>query len=205
MTPMISQERLTQDFLNLTAVSSESLDERRTADLLKMKLQETGFSVFEDDAGQKLGGNAANLYGFLNGTISGEPLLFSAHMDTVKPGMNKKPILHEGGVFTSDGTTVLGADDAAGLAEILEGIRSVRESGQPHRDIEILFPVAEEIYIQGSGVFDFDRIRAKEAYVLDMSGEVGSAAVRAPSLISFRVTVNGRASHAGFGRKKVFM
>ena len=51
---------------------------------------------------------------------------------------------------------------------------------QPHRDIEILFPVAEEIYIQGSGVFDFNRIRAKEAYVLDMSGEVGSAAVRAP-------------------------
>lgn len=200
--PTISQERLTQDFLELTAVSSESLDERKAADLLTQKLHELGFSVVEDKAGEKLGGNAGNLYGFLKGTIPGEPLLFSAHMDTVKPGRNKKPILHEDGIFTSDGTTVLGADDAAGLAEILEGIRSVRESGQPHRDIEILFPVAEEIYIQGSGVFDFNRILAKEAYVLDISGEVGSAAVRAPSLISFRVTVNGRASHAGFAPEK---
>ncbi len=198
MLPTIDKERLIADFLSLTTGSTESLDERRAADLLTEKLKMIGFSVSEDDAGQKLGGNAGNLYGFLKGTISGLPLLLSAHMDTVKPGVNKHPVLHADGTFTSDGTTVLGADDAAGLTEILEGIRSVREAGLPHRDIEILFPVAEEIYIQGSGVFDFSRIRATEAYVLDMSGEVGSAAVKAPSLISFQVTVKGKASHAGF-------
>lgn len=198
MLPTINKDRLTADFLSLTTGSAESLDERRAADLLTEKLKMIGFSVSEDDAGQKLGGNAGNLYGFLKGTISGLPLLLSAHMDTVKPGENKHPVLHEDGTITSDGTTVLGADDAAGIVEILEGIRSAREAGLPHRDIEILFPVAEEIYIQGSGVFDFSRIHAKEAYVLDMSGEVGSAAVRAPSLISFQVTVKGKASHAGF-------
>ena len=194
----INKDRLTADFLSLTTGSAESLNERRAADLLIDKLQSIGFSVSEDDAGQKLGGNTGNLYGFLKGTIPGLPLLLSAHMDTVRPGVNKHPVLHEDETFTSDGTTVLGADDASGLVEILEGIRSVREAGLPHRDIEILFPVAEEIYIQGSGVFDFSRIHAKEAYVLDMSGEVGSAAVRAPSLISFQVTVKGKASHAGF-------
>lgn len=198
MLPTINKDRLTADFLSLTTGSAESLDERRAADLLTEKLKMIGFSVSEDDAGQKLGGNAGNLYGFLKGTIPGLPLLFSAHMDTVKPGENKHLVLHEDGTITSDGTTVLGADDAAGIVEILEGIRSAREAGLPHRDIEILFPVAEEIYIQGSGVFDFSRIRAKEAYVLDMSGEVGSAAVRAPSLIPFQVTVKGKASHAGF-------
>ena len=201
MLPTINKDRLTADFLSLTTGSAESLDERRAADLLTEKLKMIGFSVSEDDAGQKLGGNAGNLYGFLKGTIPGLPLLFSAHMDTVKPGENKHPVLHEDGTITSDGTTVLGADDAAGIVEILEGIRSAREAGLPHRDIEILFPVAEEIYIQGSGVFDFSRIHAKEAYVLDMSGEVGSAAVRAPSLISFQVTVKGKASHAGFAPK----
>ena len=194
----IHQERLLSDFLDLTTGSAESLDERRVAELLTEKLRDLGFSVTEDDAGQNLGGNAGNLYGVLKGTLAGPPLLLSAHMDTVKPGCHKKPVLHENGTITSDGTTVLGADDAAGLAEILEGIRSVREAGIPHRDIEILFPVAEEIFIQGSNVFDFSRIQAKEAYVLDMSGPVGSAAVRAPSMFSFRVTVKGRASHAGF-------
>ena len=198
MLPTIDIERLTADFLCLTTGSAESLDERRVADFLTDQLQSIGFSVSEDDAGHKLGGNTGNLYGFLKGTIPGLPLLLSAHMDTVKPGENKHPVLHEDGTFTSDGTTVLGADDAAGLVEILEGICSVREAGLPHRDIEILFPVAEEIYIQGSGVFDFSRIHAKEAYVLDMSGEVGSAAVSAPSLISFQATVKGKASHAGF-------
>ena len=198
MRPEIHQERLTADFLEITTGSAESLDERHIADLLTEKLQYLGFSVIEDAAGQKLGGNAGNLYGFLKGTLPGPPLLLSAHMDTVKPGCHKKPVLHEDGTITSDGTTVLGADDAAGLAEILEGIRSVQETGIPHRDIEILFPVAEEIFIQGSNVFDFSRIKAKEAYVLDMSGAVGSAAIRAPSMFSFCVTVTGRASHAGF-------
>ena len=198
MRPEIHQERLTADFLEITTGSAESLDERHIADLLTEKLQYLGFSVIEDAAGQKLGGNAGNLYGFLKGTLPGPPLLLSAHMDTVKPGCHKKPVLHEDGTITSDGTTVLGADDAAGLAEILEGIRSVQETEIPHRDIEILFPVAEEIFIQGSNVFDFSRIKAKEAYVLDMSGAVGSAAIRAPSMFSFCVTVTGRASHAGF-------
>ena len=198
MRPEIHQERLTADFLEITTGSAESLDERHIADLLTEKLQYLGFSMIEDAAGQKLGGNAGNLYGFLKGTLPGPPLLLSAHMDIVKPGCHKKPVLHEDGTITSDGTTVLGADDAAGLAEILEGIRSVQEAGIPHRDIEILFPVAEEIFIQGSNVFDFSRIKAKEAYVLDMSGAVGSAAIRAPSMFSFCVTVTGRASHAGF-------
>ena len=86
----------------------------------------------------------------------------------------------------------------AGLVEILEGIRSVKEAGVPHRDIEILFAIAEELYIKGSSVFDFSKVRAKEAYVLDISGPVGSAAYKAPSLISYQVTVTGKASHAGF-------
>ncbi|MBQ8928359.1 MAG: M20/M25/M40 family metallo-hydrolase [Oscillospiraceae bacterium] len=198
MTPSIRQDRLTSEFLALAAASRESLDERLSADLITEKLHALGFCVQEDDAGRALGGNAGNLYGTLSGTRPGPPLLFSAHMDTVAPGNGKHPLLHEDGTVTSDGTTVLGADDCAGLAEILEGIRSVREAGIAHRDIEVLFPVAEEIYIRGSGIFDYSRLRSKEAYVLDMSGAVGSAAVRAPSLISFRVTVTGRASHAGF-------
>ncbi|MBR1750294.1 MAG: M20/M25/M40 family metallo-hydrolase, partial [Ruminococcus sp.] len=61
-----------------------------------------------------------------------------------------------------------------------------------------LFPIAEEVYIKGSSVFDHSRIRSKQAYVLDMSGDVGSAAIKAPSLIKFKVTVRGKAAHAGF-------
>ena len=119
-------------------------------------------------------------------------------MDTVEPSKGKKGIIGEDGVIRSAGKAVLGADDVAGLVEILEGIRSVKEAGVPHRDIEILFAIAEELYIKGSSVFDFSKVRAKEAYVLDISGPVGSAAYKAPSLISYQVVVTGKASHAGF-------
>ena len=76
-------------------------------------------------------------------------------MDTVEPSKGKKGIIGEDGVIRSSGKAVLGADDVAGLVEILEGIRSVKEAGVPHRDIEILFAIAEELYIKGSSVFDF--------------------------------------------------
>ena len=78
----------------------------------------------------------------------------------------------------------------------------VQEAGCPHRDLEILFPAAEEVYTKGSSAFDFTKLRGKEAYVLDLSGPVGMAAAKAPSLISFQITVQGKAAHAGFEPEK---
>lgn len=96
----------------------------------------------------------------------------------------------------------MGSDDVAGIVEILEGIRLVQEQNIPHGDIEILFPIAEELYDKGSKVFDFSVIKSKQAYVLDFSGHVGKAALRAPSIVSFRVEIKGKASHAGFAPEK---
>ena len=53
--------------------------------------------------------------------------MFSAHMDTVEPGQGVKPVLADG-VIRSAGDTVLGADDKAGIATILEVLKIVRES-----------------------------------------------------------------------------
>ena len=196
------RNELLEEFAGFTEIDSVSFGERRMADLLKEKLRALGFETEEDDAGSHYGGNAGNVYGFLKGSLSGEPVLFSAHMDTVEPGIGKKAVFQEDGRITSDGTTVLGADDAAGLTEILGGIRRVLSSGKPHRDIEVLFPIAEEVYTKGTRVFDFSKICSKEAYVLDLSGPVGSAAVQAPSLISFVLTIHGKAAHAGFEPEK---
>jgi tripeptide aminopeptidase len=157
-----------------------------------------GFEVSEDESGIRCGGNAGNLYGFLEGTLPGKPILLSAHMDTVPPGEGKQAVLHNDGTITSAENTVLGGDDLAGIVGILEGIRGVREAGIPHRSIEILFPVAEELYCKGTSVMDYGNIQAEDAYVLDMSGIPGTAALQAPTILSFTVTVYGKAAHAGF-------
>ena len=82
---METRSRLMQEFDELTAIDAESLSERNICDALKVKLQNVGFTVTEDQAGGQIGGNAGNLYGCLKGTIPGSPVLLSAHMDTVKP------------------------------------------------------------------------------------------------------------------------
>lgn len=198
MNSYIQTERMISEFQELVSIDSISFRERKMADILKEKLEDLGLSVYEDDAGKKYGSDAGNLYGFLKGTLSGPPVLFSAHMDTVEPGIGKKAVIRADGKITSDGTTVLGADDVAGITSILEAVRCIREHDIPHRDIEILFPIAEETYVQGSSVFDYRKLRAKEAYVMDLSGEVGTASLQEPTLISFRAAVHGKASHAGF-------
>lgn len=192
----VNKDRIIENFLELTSIDSVSFHERKMADRIGEKLNALGIDYVEDNAGEHYNGNAGNIYAYIPG--KGEPVLFSAHMDTVKPGIGKKAILEADGEIHTDGTTVLGSDDVAGIVEILEGIQVILESHQEHRPIELLFPIGEEDYVKGTNVFDFSRIKSKEAYVLDMSGNVGSAAVKAPSLISFAITVEGVAAHAGF-------
>lgn len=195
---MVNKERLVQEFCKLVSVDSVSFKERKMADILKGYLEELGFLVQEDNAGTYYNGNAGNIYGYLQGELEGEPILLSAHMDTVEPGIGKKAVLHEDGLITSEGSTVLGADDLSGVTAILEAVRSIRENKVKHRSIEVLFTIGEEVYIRGSEVFDYSIIKGKEAYVLDLSGPVGTAALKAPTLVSFTAKFKGKAAHAGF-------
>lgn len=195
---MVNKNRILDEFCKLVSFNSISFEEREIADEIKKSLIELGFEVKEDKAGEHYSGNCGNLYGYLQGNLKGDPLLFSAHLDTVSPGINKKAVVQEDGRITSDGTTVLGADDISGIVSILEAVRTIREQGIPHRSIEILFTIAEEVYIRGSEVFDFKQIQAKEAYVLDLTGSIGTAALAAPTLVSFSAKILGKAAHAGF-------
>ena len=197
---MIDTERMQKNFIDLARFDSVSYEERKIADRLKVCLTELGFDVEEDDAGVRIGGNAGNIHAFRKGTAPGEPVLLSAHMDVVEPGRGKRPQFADSspGKITSDGTTVLGADDICGIVEILEAVRHVTEEDVPHRDIEILFSVAEEAYSVGADVADYTKIRSSEAYVLDMSGAPGCAAIAAPTILSFEIVLHGKAAHAGF-------
>lgn len=196
---MANRERMINDFLELSATDSVSFKERKFADKLKQKLEKLGLKVHEDSVSEKIGSDAGNIYAFWKGEEKLPSILLSAHMDTVEPGIGKKAIYDsEKGILKSDGTTVLGADDIAGIVEILEAIREIQENGRKHNTVELLFPVAEEVYTKGSSAFDYSAFSAKEAYCLDLSGHIGTAAIKAPTLISFQVTIRGKASHAGF-------
>lgn len=200
---MASEKRLIDDFTQLVSIDSVSFNERQFADALIVKLRELGLKVEEDDAGSIIGSNAGNIYAVMEGDESEPSILLSAHMDTVVPGISKRAIVdYDRRIITSDGTTVLGSDDVAGIVEILEGIRKIKETGERHKRVELLFSVAEEVYTRGAAVFDYSKLKAGYGYCFDLSGSIGITALKAPSLIAFSVTVNGKSAHAGFEPEK---
>ncbi len=184
------------------AIDSPSRGERKLCDALIAQLTALGIEPQEDDSARHTNGSAGNLYAYVGGSIMLPPILLSAHMDTVEPSGGKKAVLSLDGRITSDGTTVLGADDLSGVAAILEAVTALKESGKPHRPFELLFDVAEEAYCAGIRQFDFSKLRAKEAYVFDLPGPVGGAAYQAPSILAFRAEFFGRAAHAAFSPEK---
>ncbi|NLY17398.1 MAG: M20/M25/M40 family metallo-hydrolase [Clostridiaceae bacterium] len=198
---MINKERLVENFCDLVMVDSVSKQERLMADIIKEELTRMGYSPKEDKAGEAIGGNAGNVIVKIPGTINAEPLLFVAHMDTVEPGHGKVPVI-DGDIIKSDGNTVLGGDDLAGVACILEAIRVIREQNIPHGDVYAVFTIAEEIGLLGAKELDVSKIPAKFAYVLDDSGPVGSAAIRAPYYNQFSITIKGKSAHAGLCPEK---
>lgn len=197
-----NQVRLVDEFTKLVAIDSPSYGERLMGDYIKERLAALGLFVLEDGVGEKIGGTCGNIYGYLKGDDSLSPLLFCVHLDTVEPSRGKKAVIGKDGTITSGGNTVLGADDLSGVAAILEALTVITEKNVSHRPLEVLFTVAEEVYTKGSEAFEFSKLLSNEAYVLDLTGPVGTAAIAAPSILSFTVTIHGRTAHAGFAPEK---
>jgi tripeptide aminopeptidase len=195
---MINRDRLVRTFLDLVEISSPSKSERGVADYLKPRLEAIGFTVTEDDAGAKIGGNCGNLIATLEGTSeSGIAIFLCSHMDTVEPTEGLQPVVTEDCVIRSDGKTILGADDKAGIAAILEAARSAKEQSIPFKRVQILYTVSEEVGLLGAKEVDPARLRADVGYVLDTEKPVAGVVVSAPSHENFVVSIIGKASHAG--------
>jgi tripeptide aminopeptidase len=197
----LDDNRIVKTFEDFAIIDGVSYKERAVADHLIAAWDKLGVELAEDDAAGKIGSDTGNLYGFIEGRGSlrnAEPTLFCAHMDTVSPGIGKKVIVHDDGKITSDGTTVLGADDRAALAVIYEGYRELRENEEDHPPIELLFTPCEEVYTVGAVAFDYSRVKSRIAYIPDCSGDYGVYSSQEPTLIYFEITIDGKAAHAGF-------
>lgn len=193
--PQADSKRLTTDFIELVQIDSLSHQERQMADCLTKKLESLGFvNIYEDKTGEIIGGNAGNVVGLLKGTKKDAPgILLTAHMDTVVPGIGKKPII-DGDTIRTDGTTILGADDLAGVCSILEVSRMLKENKTPHGDVYVAFTVAEESGLEGSKHLDIRKMDAKYAFVMDMDFDIINEAGSANSI---KGKFLGKAAHAG--------
>ena len=98
-------------------------------------------------------------------------------------------------LITTDGTTLLGADDKAGIAEIMTALESIISEKKPHGKLCITFTPDEEV---GAGVdhFDVEKFGAVYAYTVD-GGEEGEIAYETFNACSAEVAVEGLSVHPG--------
>ena len=194
---MIDRQRLVDSFIRMTAISSVSGQEHEFRDYLRKEFEKRGFSVEEDGAGNASGGTSGNLLITVPGTKNLSPLLFAAHMDTVEPGRNIKAVIADNEVIKSSGETILGADDKAAIAALLESVDIISENQLECPPLEILFTVSEERGLLGIKHFDFSKLNARFGYTLDGGGSPGTVVIKSPCQNEIEYIAYGIAAHAG--------
>ena len=188
---MANRDRLVQTLMDLIRIDSPTGEEDAIDEEVSNRLQDLGLKVHHDSFN--------NVIGKLPG--EGDPVLLSAHLDTVDPSRGIKPVL-DGDTLRSDGATILGGDCKAGISIVLEALTSVVESGDRHRAVEVAFTRAEEGGLVGVHHLDFGRLSAKQGVVFDGEGSVSRVTVAAPSQNVVTAHIQGRSAHAGVEPEK---
>lgn len=199
---MINKQRMVDEFLSLVTIDSQPLKERQVADALLKIMQAMGLDVMEDGIAEMIGGDTGNIVARLKGNLrTAPPVAFAAHLDRVSPGLGIKPEIRDEIIY-SDGTTILAADDLAGVVQMLEAVRVLKEQKIAHGDVELLFTVSEESGMRGAKNFDRSLLKADVGYFLDGLGDVGAVINQAPSQAKIEVQITGLPAHAGLSPEK---
>ena len=188
------RERLTETFLALCRIDSSFGHEKACADLVRAELAAIGVEVSEDDAAAESGAECGNLLARIPGR-GDRTVLLCAHLDTVEATAPIEPVLVDGGWENAhDG--ILGADNKAAVAVMLEVARRARIEGSPV-GIELLLTVSEENALAGAKAFDVSELTADFGYVFDHASPIGEVIVASPTYFRLQADFHGRAAHAG--------
>ncbi|HVN74772.1 MAG TPA: M20/M25/M40 family metallo-hydrolase [Thermoanaerobaculaceae bacterium] len=184
-------ERMVRQFMEMVRIDSESGNEARFMEYLLRELRAMGAAADLDAYGNLIARFPAK------GSSAAEAILLSCHGDTVKPGVGIEPALGGDGVIRSKGATILGADDKAGIAEVLEALRTA-----PVRPpVEFAVSRQEEVGLLGVRAMDFSRISARRGFLMD-NDTLDTIVIGGPTYVALDVKVTGRASHAGMEPEK---
>jgi tripeptide aminopeptidase len=195
--PEPDRGRLTELFLELTAIRSPSRQEAGVAGFVAGRLRHQGLTVVEDAAAAETGGDSGNLLCVVDGDGAAPRVALGAHLDTVALSDAVEPYL-EDGVFRNRRPAILGADDKAAVAALLHATELLRATGETFPTFELFFTVCEEIGLLGAKYLaKTGGLRSRVAAIFDASGEVGGIVVRAPSRNGLHATFHGRAAHSG--------
>lgn len=183
-------ERMINQFVEMVKIDSESGNEARMIDYLFAEFKVLGGMPQKDSYGNLIVKFKAK------GCEGKDPILLSCHADTVKPGIGIEPIISDG-IIRSKGNTILGADDKAGIAEMLEAIRIA----EIHPPLEVAISREEEVGLLGVKNLDYSLLSAKKGFLLD-NDTLDTIIIGGPSYFILDVEINGKSAHAGMEPEK---
>jgi tripeptide aminopeptidase len=190
--------RLVDTFLKLAAIRSPAREEGDCALWVRGYLEALGLEVEEDGGAETIPAGCGNLTVRIPGTVEGTPIFLCSHLDTVALADDVVPVLDEQtGIITNEREAILGGDNKAAVAVMLELVREIVGEGIDHAGLEVVFTPCEEIGLLGAKAYDASSLTATFGYVFDHAKAIGGIVVEAPSQVSIRATFTGRPSHSG--------
>jgi tripeptide aminopeptidase len=191
------QQELLSLFLRLAPIDGVSHMERAIADEVMAILRAAGLDVVEDQSASVVKGNAGNLLCFPPGFRADAPaIMLEAHLDTVQPTGLLKVTVNEDRV-SSDGSTILGADNRMGLSILVDLLLHSNASPDPKKNFFVVFTVGEETGLYGAAALDLSKQHVTAAFVFDCSKRPGIFIRESVGLYDFTAQFVGKAAHAG--------
>ena len=190
----VERRRVNETFARLCAIPSPFGSERACAEAVARELRTMGLDVEEDGAASETGAECGNLLARIPGRTD-RTILLCAHLDTVPEAGVIEPVVDDG-AWVSVGDTILGADNKAAVAVILEVARRCAVESSPV-GLELLFTVSEENALAGAKAFDVTTLQSDWGYVFDHATPIGEIIVAGPTYYRFEAEFRGTPAHAG--------
>jgi tripeptide aminopeptidase len=187
--------RLVDRFVRLCEIPSPTGSERAVADAVSAELRSLGVEVVEDGAAGRAGAGSGNLIARIPGRDAGRWLMLCAHLDTV-PVSGPVEVIESDGLLRTRGDTILGADDKAGVAVLLE-LAADAAADPPPVGLELVFTVAEERGLRGASELDISLLRSDLGLALDHAAPLEEIVVAAPTYHQLVAEFEGVEAHAG--------
>ncbi|MGB9883302.1 MAG: M20/M25/M40 family metallo-hydrolase [Microgenomates group bacterium] len=170
-------------FTTICQIDSPTGEEEKMVEFVFNFLKKLGVFVKKDS------------YGNIYARVGKNPKVFlSAHLDTVEPGRNIKPIVGKN-YITSSGTTILGADNKVAVACILQTTKEIVEE-KIDAAYEIIFTLSEEVGNYGAVNFNYKLLQSKVGFCFDSSNPLGTIITASPFYERFDLEVIGQEAHA---------
>jgi tripeptide aminopeptidase len=189
------RSHLADTFVALCEIESPTGRESGAARYVRAELEAVGLTVEDDSTGPETGADCGNLFTRIAAPEGARTVMLCAHLDTV-PLADRIEVELVDGVFQNRRDAILGADNKAAVAVLLELARECVATPPPV-GLELVFTTCEEIGLRGAHAFDVSRLQAAFGYALDHASPIGEVILAAPTYYRVISDFVGRAAHSG--------